>query len=181
VGEARAKLDADAVGIARPRDEVCPACKSKRLHLMPKERFPGIEVDVDWQGCLDCGEVWEPFPASYVRDPVCAEPCDNCAFRPGSPEQRDTERWKQLMASLKPNSEGWFNGRFYCHKGVPIDLEVGPGNFKFPTQPVLLDGKPLLNQDGSVVTTWDVKRMRTCSGFLRMVWALNDKRSGATS
>ena len=58
-------------------------------------------ITCDWQACLDCRAVWEPFPPTYARDPVCAEPCDNCAFRFGSPEQKDTEGWNYLIEILR--------------------------------------------------------------------------------
>lgn len=175
MGEARRKLDADACGIARPRDNRCPACNGRAVFTMPSDQFPpGLNIDCEWQGCTDCDAVWEAFPASYARDPVCAEPCSNCAFRPGSPEQQDPERWKALIDSLKPNGD-WFSGRFYCHKGVPIDLSKGPGNFLFPRKPVTMDGEPVRQPDGSIVTTEDVAAMRTCSGFLRMFWARQKK------
>jgi hypothetical protein len=179
MGEARRKLDADACGIARPREDRCPVCRSRHVILMPAATFPAAsEIDCDWQGCRVCLAVWEPFPASYVRDPVCAEPCDNCAFRPGSPEQADPERWKALIESLKPDPDGFFTGRFFCHKGVPIDMAKGPGNYLFPRTPVLMDGEPVRNPDGSVVTMEDTRKMRTCSGFLRMFWARLRKWEG---
>jgi prophage regulatory protein len=72
MGEARRKAEAYAAGEPRPRPNRCPAC-------------------------LSCSAIWEALPSLYVEDPVCAEPCDNCAFRPGSPEQRDTaERLTRL-------------------------------------------------------------------------------------
>jgi hypothetical protein len=178
MGEARAKLEADACGIPRPRDNWCPSCRSKRIHDMPKDFFPAeFGVDCDWQGCLDCRAVWEPFPASYARDPVCAEPCDNCAFRPGSPEQRDSAKWKALIETLKPDqSYGYFTGRFFCHKNVPIDLTKGPGNFLFPQKPLLMDGEPVRKEDGSIATTEDPAKMRTCTGFFAHVLAASGER-----
>lgn len=170
MGEARRKADADACGIARPRDHRCPGCGSQRIMDMPTASLRQItdSITCDWQACRDCSAVWEPFPAVYARDPVCAEPCDNCAFRPGSPEQADTAGWRGLLESLKPDqSHGYFTGRFYCHKGVPIDLSKGPGNFLFPQKSVAVDGE--------TITTEDVSKMRICSGFLRMVWARNRK------
>lgn len=155
----------------RWRDERCPACRSSRLHTLPAAGLRPFGVEVDWQGCLDCAAVWEPFPSVYVRDPVCAEPCDNCAFRPGSPEQADPARWRELIDSMKPGPDGYFTGRFYCHKGVPIDMTKGPGNFLFPQKSITMDGEPLRNPDGTIVTTEDVSKMRTCSGFLRMFWS----------
>lgn len=181
MGEARRKLEADACGIARPRDPWCPACRSRQTVDVPRSSFPAhFGVDADWQTCRDCKAVWEPFPPVYARDPVCAEPCDNCAFRPGSPEQADADGWKSLIESLKPEqSYGYFTGRFYCHKGVPIDLSKGPGNFLFPRTPVMMDGQAVKNPDGTIATTEDTAKMRACSGFLRMVWARNRKEPSA--
>lgn len=175
MGQARANLNMDAAGIPRPRDPRCPACNSGRTMAMPLEKFSpafqAIGVTSDWHGCLDCRAVWEPFPPLYARDPVCAEPCDNCAFRPGSPEQRDKERWRRLMDTLKSNEDG-ARGRFYCHKGVPIDMARGPGNFLFPRKLVEMDGQVVEDKDGAV-TMEDTDIMRVCSGYLRMVWAIN--------
>lgn len=145
--------------------------------MIPKAEFDKIEalksvgIDSDWATCLHCKAVWEPFHEVYVRDPVCAEPCDNCAFRPGSPEQADPERWRLLIASLKPEQSYTEAGRFYCHKGVPIDMTKGPGNFLFPRKTVTMDGEPVCQPDGTVLTTEDVSKMRTCSGYLRMLWS----------
>jgi hypothetical protein len=178
MGEARRKQEIDWAGKPRPRDERCPACGGKRLAMILREQLTTFEAKSDYQCCLDCRALWEPFPASYARDPVAAEPCDNCAFRPGSPEQQDPEAWKQLMVSLKPGGDeyGWLDsGRFYCHKGVPIDQEKGPGNFLFPKTPLMMDGEPVLNGDGTPKMIEDIKRMRVCSGFLRMVWAYRAK------
>jgi hypothetical protein len=75
------------------------------------------------------------------------EPCDNCAFRAGSPESQDKEEWKKLMEQLRAG------GQFFCHKGVPL-VTVGEGaraSFEFPKRP---DGE------------WDRDRMRLCRGFL---------------
>jgi hypothetical protein len=176
MGEARRKAEADWAGEARPRDTWCPGCGSKRLHVMAQADLARFGVDCDWHGCLDCGAVWEAFPQSYARDPVASPPCDNCAFRPGSHEQADPEHWRNLLVTLKLNADDFGGGRFFCHKGVPIDMTKGPGNFRFPRKPVLMDGKPLLNPDGSTVTTEDTDQMRTCSGFLRMLWAQRRKR-----
>jgi hypothetical protein len=182
MGEKKRKIDADACGIPRPRDERCPACGSHKIVTVPASVLPdGVDSRCEWQVCRACGAFWEPFPPVYVCDPACAEPCDNCAFRPGSPEQADKEKWKSLIDSLKPDlSYGHFTGRFYCHKGVPIDMTKGPGNFLFPQTPVLMDGKPVIGEDGKPVLTEDARKMRVCSGFLRMFWAQAAKASTQT-
>jgi hypothetical protein len=65
---------------------------------------------------------WEPLDKALIWDPSdqsasLREPCDNCAFRPDSPEQADTAMWNELIAKLRAG------GTFHCHKGVPIDRE----------------------------------------------------------
>lgn len=186
MGEAKRRREAraEAFGWGRPipAPTRCPACQSSRLHRIPIAEQGAIlrkYFSCDLETCLDCKAIWEPFPAAgYVEDPVCAAPCDNCAFRPGSPEQQDREGWKALLAKLRPDgAENWYgDARFYCHKGIPIDMAKGPGNFLFPTKPVTMDGKPMHQADGSPVTMPDAARMRTCTGFLRMLWAQRVKR-----
>lgn len=179
MGEAKRKREAreEAYGWGRKFNPAprCPACGSARVIRQTAAQQPALireQFACDLGLCLDCSALWEAFPADgYVEDPVCAEPCDNCAFRPGSPEQADKEGWKKLIESLKPDAEQFFRGRFYCHKGVPVDMTKGPGNFLFPQKPILVDGDVLLRPStGEAVTTEDTAKMRTCSGFLRMFW-----------
>lgn len=186
MGEAARRRDAYATGKPWRRSNKCPGCGSLRIrHFAPSEFPEPLATTMREHGtycehayCVACGALWEAFPAMYAEDPVCSEPCDNCAFRPGSPEQSDTEGWKRLLDRLRPGvGQEWFaGGRFYCHKGVPIDLDRGPGNFKFPRKPVMMDGEPVRQPDGTVVTTEDLAKMRTCSGYLRARWAWNRKR-----
>lgn len=164
MGEAKrrreARENARTCGNLVPRPATCPGCGSRNIaHIAPSSPgLPGINrlSTREYGACLDCRALWEAFPPLYAEDEVEAEPCDNCAFRPGSPEQQDTEGWKKLIDSLGPREDGFFSGQFYCHKHVPLDMAAGPGNFLFPTRP-----------DG----TLDLGRMRSCSGFLRMFWA----------
>ena len=96
----------------------CPRCLGLRV------RCEAAPSGVDFYGrqiaiCGDCGTAWEPIDEASIwdrSDPSCCskEPCDKCAFRPGSPEQRDTEKWKALIANLRAGAV------FHCHKGVPI-------------------------------------------------------------
>lgn len=124
---------------------------------VPKTEFYAETLE----GCVNCKAFWEPFDPKQLLDahlPTTSsfkEPCDNCAFRPGSPEQSDPARWAELMASLKTN------GRFYCHKGVPI----APGSkhgFAYPEKPVSKELAP-----GAMCE--DVKRLRMCRGWLKML------------
>lgn len=188
MGEAKrrqdARLDAMANGRLWKPDPICPACSSHDVRRVDHRGMPAElarHFTCDLGACLDCRAIWEAFPAAgYFEDPVCAEPCDNCAFRPGSPEQADRDGWRSLIDSLSPGDDGWFQSQFYCHKGVPIDMERGPGNFVFPERPVMMDGSPVLEPStGKPAMTYDLGRMRTCSGFLRMFWRLREKYDAA--
>ncbi|MCE2580744.1 hypothetical protein LDL36_20295 [Komagataeibacter sp. FNDCR1] len=150
-----------AEGLPVPRPTECPSCgvrETTTVQTNARLRELGLPREVGF--CGSCRAIWEVFPPQYIADPVCAEPCDNCAFRPGAPEQDDPETWKALLDSLQVDGDGMFTGRFYCHKHVPIDMSKGPGNFLFPRR-----------ADGS----WDTAKMRVCSGFLRMFWARKRK------
>ena len=157
----------------------CPVCRSRDVLRMSVADLPPAvrqAFGCDLATCRVCRAIWEAFPVERVEDPVCADPCDNCAFRPGSPEQADREGWQRLIAQLRPGGDLFSDGRFYCHKNVPVDMTKGPGNFLFPQKPVTMDGQAMRNPDGSPVLTFDLARMRVCSGYLRMVWAHNRKK-----
>lgn len=97
--------------------------------------------------------IWESIPdgEQYTRDGEMLrfhEPCDNCAFRPGSPESQDKAEWRKLMEKLRAG------GQFFCHKGVPL-VTVGEGSkaeFDFPKLP---NGE------------WDREHMRLCAGYCK--------------
>lgn len=145
----------------------CPRCASRKVTRVDAEmegvKFYGRVVEV----CVNCQAIWEPFdPAQLLdadapRTSCFREPCDNCAFRPGSHEQQNVEEWKKTMASLKAG------GSFYCHKGVPINPRSENG-FDYPLGP---DGKALQ------------RKMRLCRGFLRMwgrMYGLKEERDAET-
>jgi hypothetical protein len=99
--------------------------------------------------CLDCSAVWEAYPADWKHDVVEATPCDNCAFKKGSPEQSDKEAWLELIAKLRAG------GDFRCHKGAPILIDKSAGTVEFDE-------------------CWVQRRGRTCAGFIRAVWQWPD-------
>ena len=147
-----------ATPIARGAGQ-CPKCASRRvtrrhIHLGPTFKFYAGILEF----CLNCKAIWEPFAVVDLldaADPTSSfkEPCDNCAFRPGSVEQRNVETWTELLASLKAGSS------FYCHKGVPQDPASADG-FAYPRDRA---GKPIPH------------KLRFCRGFLRMTGAIWDK------
>ena len=82
---------------------ICGGCGSPRL-LTTADAAYGV--------CLDCERLQE----IETRANPCGQLCDNCAFRPGSPERSDRYRWWML-------TEAFENGQpFYCHKGMEARL-----------------------------------------------------------
>jgi hypothetical protein len=129
----------------------CPKCGSR------KWREPRVANDfyaIDVRVCDNCQTLWEPFDADALLDPrreplgAFKHPCNNCAFRKGSPEQSDPEEFAKLREKL-----GWFGASFYCHKGVPIDIESEDG-FAYPRD---REGKPT------------PAKMRLCRGYLNQL------------
>ena len=137
----------------------CPACGAvEGLIQFP----PGLLQDADtrYSGCVACRAIWESLPDGepFLRDGELmpfVEPCDNCAFRAGSPESQDKTRWRKLLAKLKRG------GRFYCHKAVPISPH---GGFEFPVKRGVQDAT------GELGPVEDEDRMRLCRGFLNAWW-----------
>lgn len=127
----------------------CPCCGSRKW-IEPRVPSPGRFYSDDVRACLNCQTLWEPFAIADLLDPTerlssFHYPCDNCAFRKGSPEQKDLEAFARLRAKL-----GWRGASFYCHKGVPIDPQNENG-FAYPK-----DGK-------------DPRKLRLCRGYLNQL------------
>jgi hypothetical protein len=151
MGEAKRRAEAHAAAKPYRPPRVCPKCKSVRI---ARKDLPSVVVShrtTAYDCCRDCGTVWEAYPDDWCEDVVGAEPCDNCAFRPGAPEQQDPAGWRALLGKLRAGNE------FKCHKGCPI---LGG-----------TDRNPILEFDPE----WIQARGRICAGFMRMVWALNEK------
>jgi hypothetical protein len=147
-----AKLRRDALRRRQPLPEdfhVCPTCRSRdtRVAMMPAKLAMSHAPTLTGV-CVPCGTFWEAYPPGWTHDVVGAEPCDNCAFRPGSPESQDKAEWKSLLAKLKAG------GMFNCHKGAPI----------------------LLGEDGSISfdERWVQLFGRTCAGFHRAIMTRGD-------
>jgi hypothetical protein len=146
----------------------CPKCASRsvrRIHQNIDGVFYGRTIEV----CLNCEALWEPMPdggdhADSDGSPFpFPEPCDNCAFRPGSPEQKDAVKWKEMIDQLAAG------GQFYCHKGVPID----PGSEDGFAYPKKRDAKASALA-GETVMVHDKRKLRLCRGYLNMmsrIWA----------
>ncbi|MBV7408754.1 hypothetical protein [Maritimibacter sp. DP1N21-5] len=65
--------------------------------------------------CLECGRVQDV----ETRDWPESTPCDDCAFRKGSPERADPYRWAQMEEIVREGPA------FHCHKGLRRDIDTG--------------------------------------------------------
>lgn len=96
--------------------------------------------------CADCEAFWEAFPPGWSHDVCEAEPCDNCAFGPGSPETRDRAAWRDLLAKLKSGQE------FRCHKGAPIRLDKAALTAEFDAQWINTKGRACAGFHQAIMT-----------------------------
>jgi transcription elongation factor Elf1 len=143
----------------------CPKCASSKVGYEPNLKFkgygPGIAV------CRNCEATWEPFLPEHLwdpSDPVASfkDPCNNCAFRPGSPEQKDPAKWRELIGQLSQGQA------FYCHKGVPIEPDAEHG-FAYPQKTVPIE----LGDLKTTTTVADRSKLRLCRGFLNQMEKLH--------
>lgn len=129
----------------------CPKCAS-RSWAEPRVESGFYAIDV--RVCHNCKTIWEPFDPAELLDPkreplgAFRHPCNNCAFRKGSPEQRDPEGFAELRGKL-----GWLGASFYCHKGIPINVENEDG-FDYPR-----------DREGNPVP----RKLRLCRGYLNQL------------
>lgn len=114
MGEAKRRTDRYADGLPCRPPRVCPKCKSIRVERACLPPTALSHRPTDYDVCRECKTIWEAYPDNWSEDLVGAEPCDNCAFRPGSPEQQDPEKWNALVDQLRMGQA------FHCHKGSPI-------------------------------------------------------------
>jgi hypothetical protein len=158
MGEAKRRAIARFEALPYRPPRVCPKCKSIRIARAQLGDAVAQQFDrlTEYDICRECSAVWEAYPDNWCEDVVGAEPCDNCAFRAGSPEQLDGEGWKKLIAQLRAGQE------FKCHKGAPI---LG----------VLDERKPGEAAQVEFDAGWVRRHGRTCAGFMRMVWAMRAK------
>ena len=87
----------------------CGGCGSSNLATT-------ADAETQYAVCQDCLRLQE----AETRANPATHMCDNCAFRPGSPERADPYRWFQIEEATI------FCGQpFYCHKGMATELTHG--------------------------------------------------------
>lgn len=149
MGESSRRRRALAVGEPWPEDfHVCPTCGSRDTKAVDSPAMALTRVPTLIGVCRACQAFWEAYPADWKHDAVEAEPCDNCAFRKGSPESEDREGWRALLADLRKGRE------FRCHKGAPMLIDQAATTVEFDS-------------------AWIRTKGRSCAGFLRAMqqWA----------
>lgn len=95
----------------------CPFCGSDDL------RFPMDDKSV--AVCFGCLAAFEPETRA---NPEC-QLCDNCAFRPDSPERQDEWLWLQLLETTIEYADH----PFHCHKNLKIKMKENGYSFLQPT------------------------------------------------
>ena len=97
-------------------------------------RLPDLdgEPPVPRAYCLGCRAVWETLDPADMFDPddplsAFKRPCDNCAFRKGSPERADPVKWELLMQRLQLHDTP-----FVCHKDGPLSDKPDESHDGFP-------------------------------------------------
>lgn len=144
--------------VSEDRDlEACPSCGSGRICCIV-----GLSDGLDF--CMECHRVWERLPAGepYTQDGeqlAFKVPCDNCAFRGHSTERAKVDDWKILQDMLAGG------GQFYCHKGVPFQVDPNRGRhegFEFPRKVKTVD----IAGEAHPYQHYDTDHMRLCRGYL---------------
>lgn len=98
--------------------QACPTCGSNQV----------LFSDLTHEACVcrACGQLFVP---EHRVDPA-SQLCDDCAFRPGSPERADGYKWAEIIQAtivdqLHP---------FHCHKGLACELRDGTLHYLRPEE-----------------------------------------------
>lgn len=106
-------------------DPICGGCGATGLILSEK-------ADTTYGLCPDCERLQEV----ELRADPCAQLCDNCAFRPDSPERTDPWGWMRMQ---EKHIEGGVP--FYCHKGLPLEFNLKGSTHVIDTDATRLEAK----------------------------------------
>lgn len=88
--------------------QTCPACGSQRT-LWPEGTREAC-------ACADCGQLFVPED----RPDPDVQLCNDCAFRPGSPERGDPYKWAEIIQTTIVDQVH----PFHCHKGLACKLDL---------------------------------------------------------
>lgn len=101
-------------GLRHTISPACGGCGSPHL-------LTASDADATYGVCLDCDRLQE----IETRADPSGQLCDNCAFRPGSPERSDPWGWMRLEESFESGQP------FYCHKGMDARLTASEAKLEY--------------------------------------------------
>lgn len=129
--------------IRKHKPDTCPACGSQLV-------FVATQLDTAiLDCCATCSATWE---RDDRREGATSDPCGNCAFRPGSAEQADPARWREIVDGTVRKT-----GFFFCHKRVPVHIDKnGVLEFQFKKNN---KGVPI---NASLCVGWGEARISRC-------------------
>lgn len=94
----------------------CPACNSTKTKTLELE-------DSLFSVCQDCAALFVP----ETREVPALQLCDDCAWRPGSPEREDPWKWLQMIETTIEGGQP-----FYCHKGLTCQIKNSTLKYLIP-------------------------------------------------
>lgn len=89
-------------------EQSCPACGSRNVIY--------AEGTTEACACADCKQLYVP---EHRADPA-KQMCNDCAWRPGSPERQDEYKWAMIVEATIVQQEH----PFYCHKGLACEVDL---------------------------------------------------------
>lgn len=101
--------------LRRSLPQTCPACGSSSV----------IWADGTDEACA-CGDCNQLYVPDFRPEPL-KQMCDDCAFRPGSPERSDAYKWMQIIEATIIEQQH----PFHCHKGLACELDAGGSTIRY--------------------------------------------------
>lgn len=95
----------------------CPNCGSTNT-VLPKIPRPEAAA------CLGCATLFVPETRARPE----AQLCNDCAFRPGSPERADPYKWAEIVETTIVDAVH----PFFCHKGLTCSLDGNTLKYQIP-------------------------------------------------
>ena len=100
------------------RTQKCPRCGSDEV-LVPDGTLEAV-------ACGNCTQLFVP----ENREQPETQMCDDCAFRPNSPERQDEYKWADIIDTTIVNEIH----PFYCHKGMACKLSGNTLTYQMPEE-----------------------------------------------
>lgn len=93
---------------------LCLVCEGEAFDTLCVCDGRGIVPEALAREMAEQGCTLRPLPPLPVTAAVMPAPCEDCAFRRGSPEREDPSAWAALQRSVADGKT------FYCHQGMHL-------------------------------------------------------------